>query len=75
MLELHEHLNIEAHKTHALGDMSLGHGLTHERSARHPVEMFLLFYEHLTFLSFHQFCDRLPVLVGGDSRIIRPTQI
>ena len=32
---------------------------------RHPVEMFLLFYEHFTFLSFHQFCDRLAVIGGG----------
>ena len=34
---------------------------------RHPVEMFLLFYEHFTLLSFHQFCDRLAH--DTDSRI------
>ena len=37
---------------------------------RHPVEMFLLFYEHFTFLSFHQFCDRLAVIGGSLAKIL-----
>jgi hypothetical protein len=42
--------------THKLGSLS--------KDTR-PVGMVLLFYEHLTFLSFHQFCDRIAVIGGS----------